>query len=157
MPAVALRSTFIVGFPGETEEHFEHLMAFVQSARFAYGGAFVYSPEEGTEATTLRPVVKPGIAQRRLNLLNEAMLASGEDERARMLGAEVEVMIDSVGGEEMIEGAVAIGRTQGQAPEVDGVTYVMGSHIPIVVPGDVVKVTICDVMGCDLVGEVSAS
>ena len=78
MPTVALRSTFIVGFPGETEEHFEHLMAFVKSARFDYGGAFVYSPEEGTEAASLRPVVKKGLAQRRLNLLNEAMLQSGE-------------------------------------------------------------------------------
>jgi ribosomal protein S12 methylthiotransferase len=157
MPGVVVRSTFIVGFPGETDGHFEDLMDFARKARFAYGGAFVYSPEEGTSAASLRPVVRRGVAQRRLNLLNEAILQSGESERSRILGAELEVMIDSLGGEEMGEEADAVGRIQGQAPEVDGVTYVKGTLDPGLVPGDMVKVRIVDVLGCDLVGEVCAS
>jgi ribosomal protein S12 methylthiotransferase len=157
MPDVTLRSTFIVGFPGETEEYFDHLMDFVKIARFDYGGAFVYSPEEGTVAAGLRPVVRRGVAQRRLNLLNETILEGGESERSGLLGAELEVMIDSVGGEDLVEDTEATGRIQGQAPEVDGVTYVRGRLDPALVPGDLVKVSICDVMGCDLIGEVCAS
>jgi ribosomal protein S12 methylthiotransferase len=157
MPGVTLRSTFIVGFPGETEEHFEHLMEFVKNARFEYGGAFVYSPEEGTVAASLKPAVRAAVARRRLNLLNEAILECGESERARLVGWEVDVMIDSLGGDESVEDATAIGRTEGQAPEVDGVTYLRGSLPDGLAVGDVVRVLVSDVLGCDLIGEFSAS
>ncbi len=157
MDDLSVRSAFIVGFPGETTRHFEDLMTFVESARFDYGGAFIYSPEEGTEAASLRPAVRRGVAQRRLDLLNEAILDSGERRRAGMVGTQVEVMVDSVGGEELIEGSWAVGRTAGQAPEVDGVTYlrcISGLSCRL---GDVLRVRIDEVSACDLVGEVCAS
>ncbi len=157
MPDVALRSTFIVGFPGESQHHFEALMDFVTHARFDYGGAFIYSPEEGTEAATLRPLVRPAVARRRLNLLTEAILEIGASERGRMLETEVEVMIDTVGEDEMVDGCCAIGRTCGQAPEVDGVTYLRGTVRPDLRPGDVVPVRISEIIGCDMVGAVCAS
>lgn len=157
MPDVALRSTFIVGFPGERQEHFEALMEFVRDARFDYGGAFVYSPEGGTAAAALRPVVRREVALRRLNLLNDAILEGGQFQRARLVDTELEVMIDSVGEDEMVEGAGAIGRTSGQAPEVDGVTYIRGDPSYCLMPGDVVRVKISEVIGCDLVGEICAS
>jgi ribosomal protein S12 methylthiotransferase len=157
MPDVALRSTFIVGFPGETERHFEHLVEFVNKARFDYGGGFVYSREEGTVAAGLRPVVRETTAQRRLNVLNDAILASGEAERARLVGKDLDVMIDSVAGDDLVEGASATGRTRGQAPEVDGVTYVRGVLPRGLAVGDVIRVTISDVLGCDLMGDVCAS
>jgi ribosomal protein S12 methylthiotransferase len=157
MPDVALRSTFIVGFPGERREHFEALMDFVRDAKFDYGGAFVYSPEEGTVAVALRPRIGRSVALERLNLLSEAILDGGVSQRARLVDTELEVMIDSVGDEEMIEGADAIGRTCGQAPEVDGVTYVRGALCRCVAPGDIVRVRISEVIGCDLVGEIRAS
>jgi ribosomal protein S12 methylthiotransferase len=157
MPGATLRSTFIVGFPGETDKHFEHLLEFVRAARFEYGGGFVYSPEEGTVAASFGSGVRLAVARKRLNTLNDAMLESGERERSRLVGAEVEVMIDSLGGEESIEEAVAIGRTEGQAPEVDGVTYLRGQLPDDVAVGDVVRVLISDVWGCDLIGEFRAS
>jgi len=157
MPDVTLRSTFIVGFPGERREHFDALLHFVRDARFDYGGAFLYSPEEGTVAAGLRPGVGRAVALKRLNLLSEAILEGGQSQRAQLVGTELEVMIDSVGDEEMIEGAGAVGRTNGQAPEVDGVTYVKGDLSAGLQPGDVVRVRISDVMGCDLIGEICAS
>jgi ribosomal protein S12 methylthiotransferase len=157
MPSVAARSTFIVGFPGETEDQFQELVNFVRVAGFDYGGAFIYSPEEGTQASGLRPVVRRGLAQRRLNLLNDAILSGGEGRRSRMVGSEVEVMIDSVGGEEAEGLADAVGRIQGQAPEVDGVTYVRGVLPPHLLPGDIVRVRVSEVLGCDLVGEICAA
>jgi ribosomal protein S12 methylthiotransferase len=157
MPEVSLRSTFIVGFPGETERHFEHLLGFVEKARFDYGGGFVYSPEEGTAAAGLRPRVGSRVAARRLDHLNATILQIGEEVRGRMVGHELEVMVDSIGGEEGQEGADAVGRTRAQAPEVDGVTYIKGILPPGLVPGDVVRVRVSDVVGCDLVGEICAS
>jgi ribosomal protein S12 methylthiotransferase len=157
MPDVALRSTFIVGFPGEGQQHFEALMDFVTHARFDYGGAFIYSPEEGTEAATLRPLVRPGVARKRLNLLTEAILEIGASERGRLLETELEVMIDTIGEDEMVDGCCAIGRTCGQAPEVDGVTYLRGTVRPDLRPGDVVRVKISEIIGCDMVGDVCAS
>ncbi len=157
MPGVAVRSTFIVGFPGETEMHFGHLMAFVRGAQFEYGGAFVYSPEEGTSAARLRPVVSRRVAQRRLNLLNEALLETGEEVRERLVGTEVEVLIDSVDETELMEGCIAVARTQGQAPEIDGVTYIRASNDAPPVVGATAKVRVGEVLGCDLVGDICAT
>jgi ribosomal protein S12 methylthiotransferase len=157
MPDVSLRSTFIVGFPGETELHFEHLLDFADTARFDYAGGFIYSPEEGTKAAGLRPGVNRRVARRRLNLLNDLIWRTAEHEHGRMVGTELEVMIDSLEGDELIEGADAVGRTRGQAPEVDGVTFVEGPLPPGVVPGDVMKVRINAVAGCDLIGEICAA
>jgi ribosomal protein S12 methylthiotransferase len=157
MPDVAVRSTFIVGFPGETQKHFEALMDFVREARFDYGGAFIYSPEEGTEAAALRPLVGQRVAQQRWNVLNDAIMEGGEAERECLVDTEVDVMVDALGADDLVEGAFAIGRTQGQAPEVDGVTYVRGASRPDLVPGDIVRVKVSEVMGCDLVGDIRAS
>ena len=156
MPDVAVRSTFIIGFPGETEVQFKHLLAFVHDAAFDYGGAFVYSPEEGTSAASLRPLVRRHVAQRRLELLNEAVLLGGIQRREQLVGRRVEVMVDDSRGEELEEGAIAVGRTAGQAPEVDGVTYIKGPAGVQLAAGDLVQVTVDQVLGCDLVGEICA-
>lgn len=157
VPGVSVRSTFIVGFPGEEEHHFEDLLGFVDAGMFDYGGAFVYSPEEGTTAAGLGPVVPASVAGERLNELNERILAVGERARMGMVGRTLEVMIDEVDWESEIEGAFAVGRTRGQAPEIDGVTYVMGDKPARLAPGETVTVRIQEVMGCDFVGEAVAS
>jgi ribosomal protein S12 methylthiotransferase len=157
MPDVSLRSTFIVGFPGETEEQFENLVDFVETARFDYAGGFIYSPEEGTKASGLRPGVNGSVARRRLNSLNDLVWQTSERERGRLIGTELEVMIDALEGDELAEGADAVGRTRGQAPEVDGVTYLEGPLPPGVLVGDVVKVRINAVAGCDLIGDICAA
>jgi ribosomal protein S12 methylthiotransferase len=157
MPDVSLRSTFIVGFPGEREQHFEHLLDFVGRARFDYAGGFIYSPEEGTKAAGLRPSVDRRVARRRLNRLNDLIWQIAEREHVRMIGTRLELMIDAVDGDEVVEDVRAVGRTRGQAPEVDGVTYVEGRLPEGLVPGDVVNVKINAVAGCDLIGEICAA
>lgn len=152
VPGVAVRSTFIVGFPGETEEHFQHLLEFVRKAEFDYAGAFIYSPEEGTPAARLRPAVPSRVARERFNRLNRVLAEVAEAAHGRQVGATVEVMLDALGSEEDEEGPEAVGRTRGQAPEVDGVVHVEGRLPDGVKVGDVIRVTIDAVVGYDFVG-----
>ena len=86
VPGVAVRSAFIVGFPGETEAHFEHLLDFVREAEFDYAGGFIYSPEEGTPAARLRPAVPRRVARERLNRLNRVLAEVAEAIHGRQVG-----------------------------------------------------------------------
>ncbi|MCX8032919.1 MAG: 30S ribosomal protein S12 methylthiotransferase RimO [Thermoleophilia bacterium] len=156
-PDAVFRSTFIVGFPGETEEHFEELLAFVTQAQFDYAGGFVYSPEEGTAAAKLRPRVKRTIAIRRLNQLTAVLEESSLRRRLQLVGTRVSVMLDVTSGPDLPEGVWAIGRTMGQAPEIDGVTYLEGAAKRGVQVGDVVDAWVEEVAGYDLVATCSAS
>jgi ribosomal protein S12 methylthiotransferase len=151
MPDVTIRSTLIVGFPGETECHFSHLLDFVSDAGFDYAGGFVYSPEEGTKAAGLRPRVSRAKALARLNRLNQTLADHAERERQKLVGMKVEVMVDVVEPEEGEEGYVATGRTEGQAPEVDGVTYIEGRIPEGTAVGDVLKCVVKAVVGYDLI------
>lgn len=157
VPDASFRSTFIVGFPGETEEHFAHLLAFAREARFDYAGGFVYSAEEGTPAAKLRPRVKRTTATRRLNQLTATLEESSLQHRLQMLGARVAVMIDTLDVTDLPPGVWSIGRTMGQAPEIDGVTYLEGPPVRDVRVGDVVEAQIEEVAGYDLVAACSAS
>jgi len=150
MPEVAVRSTFIVGFPGEREEHFRHLLGFVEEAMFAYAGGFVYSPQEGTAAAKLRPRVRRQTAMARLNRLNVLLEDCSLRFHQRLVGTRVQVMVDSLQPDEAPEGVIAIGRTEGQAPEVDGVTYLAGRLPKDTKVGDTVEATVSEVLGYDL-------
>jgi ribosomal protein S12 methylthiotransferase len=145
VPDVALRSTFIVGFPGETEAHFEHLLDFVRAAEFDYAGGFLYSPEEGTPAARLKPGVPRRVARERLNRLSQVLQEVAESLHARMVGSRADVMVDSVGAD-------VVGRTRGQAPEVDGVVHIEGALPVGTKVGDVIGVTIEAAVGYDFVG-----
>ena len=157
MPDVAVRSAFITGFPGETAEHFEHLLDFVDASGFDYAGGFVYSPEEATAAAGLKHRVRRSVARERLNRLNALLGACAEREHQRLVGSSVEVMIDSLDPEDTGEGVAAVGRTGGQAPEVDGVTYVEGDLPEDLAPGDILMVRVEAALGYDLVGSCDAS
>ncbi len=152
VPGVALRSAFIVGFPGETDAHFEHLLDFVREAEFDYAGGFIYSPEEGTVAAGLKPLVPRRVARERLNRLNRVLGEVAERVHGQQVGSTVEVMIDSIGGDDGQEGSEAVGRTRGQAPEVDGVVHIEGRLPDGARVGDVIRVTIDSAVGYDLVG-----
>ena len=96
-PDLFLRTTFIVGFPGETEEHFEHLLEFVERVRFDHLGAFVYSPEEGTPGATLPDRVPKRVARRRYERLLEAQRPIALERRAgASSGAGCEVLVEGV-------------------------------------------------------------
>ena len=152
MPDVSVRSAFIVGFPGETEEHFGHLLSFAEEAQFDYAGGFVYSPEEGTAAAKLKPRGRKAVARDRLNRLNAALVRCTEQKHQALVGSRLGVMLDSLSPDETGDGVTAIGRTEGQAPEVDGVTYIEGDLPDGAGVGDVVQVTITAAAGFDLIG-----
>lgn len=157
MPDVSVRSTFIVGFPGETDGQFESLMDFVEAAGFDHAGGFVYSPEEGTAAFRLEPRVGETVARERLGRLSGALISAAEDRHLGLVGSLVEVLVDSRDPEDLEEGMAAVGRTCAQAPEVDGVTYIEGHLSEEHGRGDVVTVRVTEVLGYDLIGEVTPS
>jgi ribosomal protein S12 methylthiotransferase len=120
VPDVFLRSTFIVGFPGETEEHFRDLLGFVERARFDHLGAFAFSPEPGTPAAKLAgtvPRVPRGVARRRLRQLLTAQRPVALAARRRLLGRRLAVLVEGPSAES--EHLLAA-RHHGMAPEIDG-------------------------------------
>lgn len=149
IPNLALRTTFIVGFPGETEKHFRNLLNFMREMQFDWVGIFTYSPEEGTPAANFPSQVPEKIKQERFE---RAMLMQQEITRQRnkrWLGTVQKVIV-----ERMIEegnGKFWQGRTQQQAPDVDGVVYFKGDNL---VPGNFVPVLITGVEDYDLLGEI---
>ncbi|MDA8205556.1 MAG: 30S ribosomal protein S12 methylthiotransferase RimO [Thermaerobacter sp.] len=143
IPDVTLRTTFIVGFPGETEEHHQELLRFIEKMRFDHVGIFTYSPEEGTRAEELGDPVPETVKQRRRR---EAMLVQRRlvsSVRGRHLGRILPTIIEETGA------TVSVGRGATDAPGIDGVTYVKGRWSV----GDVVMARIIGVQEYDLKAE----
>ncbi len=126
VPGLALRTTFIVGFPGETEEEFGELLLGVEKIRFDHLGAFAYSPEAGTAAAQLPGRLPPDVITERLERLLAAQQAVVAEKNAARIGDVVDVVIDG-GGETP---GISIGRMATQAPDVDPVTLVRGRLQP---------------------------
>lgn len=146
IPGVALRSSIIVGFPGETEKDFKKLLSFIKDIRFERLGLFRYSREEGTLAYKFKGQISEREKQRRFD---EAMLLQQEISQKineRFKGKILKVLI-----EEKEEGCY-VGRTEYDAPEVDGIVYVRGKSLKI---GSFSNVRITDTYEYDLVGEVA--
>lgn len=149
VPRLALRTTFIVGYPGETEEDHQELLSFVREARFERLGAFIFSREEGTPSYELPNQVPEEVKERRYN---ELMFVQREVSRAlneSLIGAEVDVMIERISEESDL---VVVGRIAQQAPDIDGVTY-LGLEDELEA-GQVVKGVITQVTDYDLAVEV---
>ena len=145
VPEAGARSNFIAGFPGETEAEFEDLVAFLEAARLDAIGVFGYSDEEGTEARDHGDKVpEEVVAERvdRLNRLSEELMAQRAEER---LGEEVTVLVETV-----LEDGAYEGRSEHQAPEVDGSTILYGEDLAV---GDLVRATVVQAVGADLVAE----
>jgi len=119
IPDLAIRTTCLVGFPGETEEDFRALLAFLEEAQFDRMGAFAYSPQEGTRAMQYEDDVEEIVKQDRLAEIVEVQRAISAERLARFVGREVDVLVDRLEEEEGIK----VGRVQWQADDVDGVTY----------------------------------
>jgi ribosomal protein S12 methylthiotransferase len=122
IPDVALRTTCLVGFPGETDADFRELLSFLEEAQFDRLGGFAYSPQEGTRATQYEDDVDDGVKRERLEELVEVQRAISGERLARFVGREVEVLVDRVSDPDE-QGATHVGRVQWQADDVDGVTY----------------------------------
>lgn len=117
-PDLAIRSTFIVGFPGETEADFEELLGFIKEARLDRAGAFAYSDIEGAPANDFAGAVDEELKQERLERFMELQTAISADKLQERVGTITEVMVDSI-----TEDGV-VGRSYAEAPEVDGVVWI---------------------------------
>jgi ribosomal protein S12 methylthiotransferase len=122
VPDLALRTTCLVGFPGETDDDFRQLLEFLDEARFDPLGAFAYSPQDGTRAVEYPDDVPDGLKGERLEELLEVQRAISAERLARFVGREALVLVDRV-AEPDEGGATHVGRVQWQADDVDGVTY----------------------------------
>lgn len=144
-PDITLRSTFIVGFPGETEAQFQYLLDFLEEAQLDRVGCFTYSPVEGASANAIEPAVPEEVKQERLARFMEKQAAISARRLQRKIGRELEVLIDEVGADG------SIGRTQADAPEIDGLVYLLDDLA--VKPGERVRVRITAADEHDLWGE----
>ena len=123
IPDIAIRTTAIVGFPGETQEDFRTLCDFAEEMEFERLGVFAYSEQEGTHSACYEDDVPDDVKRQRLEELQELQRAISEDRLGRFVGRETEVLVDSLADPEET-GATHVGRVQWQADDVDGVTYV---------------------------------
>jgi len=146
VPGIALRTSLIVGFPGETEAAFKRLLAFVKEAEFEHLGVFTFSPEEGTPASRLKPQVPADSAAERLDRLMKAQAKVSLRKNRALIGTRHRVLIDGM------EDLALMGRLSTQAPEIDGVVYLSETEAE---PGEFVEVTITDAKEYDLMGEAS--
>jgi ribosomal protein S12 methylthiotransferase len=135
-PSAAFRSSFIVGYPGETEEDHDRLMEFLGEVRLDWAGFFAYSEEEGTYAAGLDQRVPAGLVGERLAELSELQDLITAGRRAELIGETVEVLVDRIG----------VGRSHREAPEIDGVVGVPDD----LRPGDLVDVVVTGSAGPDL-------
>ncbi len=147
IPDLTLRTTFIVGFPGEGEEEFRHLLDFLEEAEFDRVGAFPYSPEEGTKAAALPGRVHPATVRMRLRRLMEKQQSISLEHNRAFIGRCMDVLVEGSGQD------ISIGRSYRDAPEIDGLVLIEGK----VPTGQIVPVRITDAMIYDLNGAVCSS
>jgi ribosomal protein S12 methylthiotransferase len=138
VPDVAIRTTCIVGFPGETDADFETLLAFLEEVQFERVGAFTYSPQEGTRAAEMDDDVPDGVKRERLERLNELQRIITAERYEGRLGGAVRALVDRV------DETTVQARTAWQADDIDGVTYVRGAER--IVPGTLIDVRLDEVV-----------
>jgi ribosomal protein S12 methylthiotransferase len=142
---LALRTTFMVGFPGETEEQFEDLCNFVKEIKFDKMGCFTFSPEEDTPAYDMPNQIDEDVKQRRQEVLMNTQFSITEESNKNRVGNTYKVIIDEFDGEKYI------GRSYMDSPEIDsGIIFTSDVQLKI---GEFVNVKITDFDGYDLVGE----
>lgn len=144
IPNAVLRTTFIVGFPGETDAHFEHLMQFVQRHEFDHVGVFTFSPEEGTAAYTLPNPVPQAVMEAR----RDALMTLQQPISLRHNQAEIGKVVDVLIEQENPETGELVGRSARFAPEVDGLVYVQGdARLGSIVPVEILDADVYDLYG----------
>ncbi|SUA53344.1 Ribosomal protein S12 methylthiotransferase RimO [Oligella urethralis] len=142
-PDITIRSTFIVGFPGETEEDFQYLLDWLTEAQLDRVGCFKYSAVEGAPANELADPVPEEVKQERWERFMAHQQAISAAKLQKKIGTTIEVLID-----ELNEQGIAIGRSAADAPEIDGVVYVDSPYE--LAPGDIVKCVVTDADAYDL-------
>jgi ribosomal protein S12 methylthiotransferase len=148
VPGVSLRTTFIVGFPGETDAEFEELLTFIRGVGFDHVGVFTYSHEEGTTAHDLRDDVPAATKKKRRNAVMAAQKRIVARAQKRRVGTHVQVMVDGPSPEHEL---VWRGRLAGQAPEIDPVVYFTDANPETLRPGALLQAEIVGSREYDLV------
>jgi ribosomal protein S12 methylthiotransferase len=151
IPGLVLRTTVIVGFPGETDEEFRELLELLEEIRFERVGAFPYSPEEGTSAAEMDDQLSAGEKRDRLETLMDLQREISFEKNAELVGRREELLVDHVGSED--PEFLAEGRTRGQAADVDGITRIVGPAE--LSAGEMVEVEIVDHLEYDLVARIA--
>ncbi len=147
IPTVVIRTTVMVGFPGETKEDFEELYDFIKEAKFDKLGCFSYSKEDGTPAARIKEQVHPMTKKSRYNKIMELQQEISKKNLEEQIGKEIEVLIER----KSFDGRTYIGRSYMDVPEIDGVVYVnTNKELPI---GNFIKGKIIDVSNYDLIVE----
>lgn len=146
LPDVAIRTSIIVGFPGETEDDFNRLVEFIKEIKFDRLGVFTYSQEEGTPAARIKEQVDEETKERRANQLMEVQRLINQERNSRLVGREIPVLIEKYDGRNHI----FIGRTAYDAPEIDGEIYVSNYEGEL---GQIIPVRVTHSFDFDLAGE----
>jgi ribosomal protein S12 methylthiotransferase len=149
LPGVTLRTTFLVGYPGETEAHVAHLLDYVRTSQFDHVGVFVYSPEEGTAAYDLDDLPDIEVAEARRARVMEAQQGVVAARAEARVGLVTEFLLESPDPDQP---GMWRGRSRGQAPEVDGITRISGCHENAQM-GSFVRARFSGVDGYDMVAE----
>jgi len=152
VPDLTLRTTVIVGFPGETDDDFREMLDLLEEMRFERVGAFMYSIEEGTRAAEMPGHVPDDIMEERLEEVMELQRVISFERNEEVVGKTVEILVDAVVEDD--PDFVAVGRTAGQAVDVDGVTHLRSGAA--LRAGDLVRGRIVEGLDYDLVAEVDA-
>ena len=145
IPGVVLRTSVIVGFPGETEEDFEELLDGVRSVRFNHLGVFKYSDEDGTPAIRLKDKVPQEIIEERFEKLYEVQKEVARELNQKYLGQTIEVLVEGVHEETNL---LLQGRHRGQAPDIDGKVIINDGVAEM---GEIVRVEITEVLDLSLI------
>jgi len=154
IPDLTLRTTVIVGFPGETDEDFDELVDLLEEIRFDRVGAFAYSIEEGTRAAEMEDTVSESLARERLERLMDVQRTISYELNEDRIGRVQAALVDEV-FEEDEQGFVGVVRTEAQAVDVDGVTHLLPTEGAAPRPGDMIRVEIVDAEDYDLIGKVT--
>ena len=151
IPGLTLRTSLIVGFPGESDEDFETLLNFVEETQFDRLGVFKYSEEEGTAAADMDGKVSEEEKEKRWQEVMDLQVMISQKKNKALIGTIDRVMIENIDS----DSGKLTGRTQAHAPEVDGVVFTDGSEASSPPkPGDIVDVKITDALEYDLIGEI---
>ena len=146
IPNVSIRTTFIVGYPGETEEHFKHLKEFIEESKFDRVGVFEYSREKGTPSYNMKPRIPKKVAHLRFKELMEIQQKISLERNRSFIGKRIPCIIEAYS-----DNGEVVARSEYDAPEVDGVVTIhTDKHV---VPGDIELVKVIDATEYDLVGE----
>lgn len=147
IPGVILRTSFIVGFPGETEEKFQTLLKFIRQTKFERLGVFKYSREEGTPAYKMPNQVPEKIKEKRFHEAMQLQNSIAKEANKRFFGKTIDVLIDHLHKKSR---NIWIGRTHADSPDIDGVVYIDGKNIK---KGDIISVRITGTLDYDLIGK----